>query len=590
MVELARWGYGSSRDLALSSDGEWLAVATRLGVVLYRANPLTFHTLLNVWEPVQVTFSPDSTRLYVAGEEIEEWNLASLEWVRAFPSQGASTAVEMLVARDGQTLGVLYPDPGGKNALLLERWNALAGTLDSTQRLPSPGSAVREAALSPNLSFVALHGGGLVQLVDARTGEALTLLPASQSAPGRMTFSPDESLLAVAYPDQRADFQNTNRVEIFTVPHGVRHSTLSLSGGEGRDQPIINLAYSPAGDALAVGFANRVVRLWRESGAPRMVLQGESEPAQMLFSPDGARLFSSGVDVWKLADGERLASSGEHFAPLNDFVLSPDGSWVALAGFGRVELRQIQDGQILRTITEGLSGEVRDVDVFPGGQTMATTGNEGMAHLYRVSDGRFLSRLGETGPRLWAVAFSPDSRWLAWSGENGYLYIYDLERDFLAKRIEEPYLATRILFSPTSQQMAVLTSAGVNLRQVNGTLVRTIGGAGLEDLAFSPDGGTLFVGGNQVLRAVVTGDGSDLWKSDYDPQQSPTALAVSPDGAFLAVGWQDGHIELRWAGSGEVLRILYGHHGAVTRLGFAPQSRLLLSLGQDGTVRLWGVP
>ncbi|MEJ5314565.1 WD40 repeat domain-containing protein [Anaerolinea thermophila] len=590
VVELARWGYGSSRDIALSPDGTWLAVATRLGVVLYRANPLTFFTLLNVWEPLQVAFSADSQRLYIASQGIEEWDLTTMQPERTFPSEGASRAMEMILSRDEQTLALLYPDPIGKSAAWLERWDLSKGALTATLRLPSPGSAVREVALSPDLNHAALHGGGLVQVVNARTGDPLTLLPASQSPPGKMTFSPDGSLLAVAYPDQRYDFQNTNRIEVFTVPHGVRQFTYRLSGGEGKDQALISLAYSPAGDFLAAGFANRVVRLWQGVGLPRMTLQGETEPAQLLFSPDGARLVSSGVDVWEIASGERLASSGEHFAPLNDFVIAPDGSWVALAGFARVELRQIQDGKLLRTITEGLSGPVRDVDVFPGGQTIVTSSDEGMAHLYRVSDGRFLSRLGETGPRLWAVAFSPDSRWLAWSGENGWLYLYDLERDLLARKIEEPYLATRILFSPTSQQLAVLTSSGVNLRQLNGTLVRAIGGAGLEDMAFSPDGGVLFVAGNQVLRGVLVSDGSDLWKADYDPRQSPGALAVSPDGAFLAVGWQDGRIELRWAGDGEVLRTLYGHHGAITRLAFAPQNRLLLSLGQDGTVRLWGVP
>ncbi len=590
VVELARWGYGSSRDIALSPDGTWLAVATRLGVVLYRANPLTFSTLLNIWEPLQVAFSADSQRLYVAGQGIEEWDLTTLEPERVFPSEGASRAMEMILSRDGATLALLFADSAGKNAAWLERWDLSSGVLVDSLRLPSPGSAVREAALSPDLNYAALHGGGLVQVVNARTGEALTLLPASQSPPGKMTFSPDETLLAVAYPDQRDDFQNTNRIEVFTVPHGVRQFTYRLSGGEGKDQALISLAYSPAGDFLAAGFANRVVRLWQAAGAPRMTLQGETEPAQLLFSSDGARLMSSGVDVWEIASGERLASSGEHFAPLNDFVIAPDGSWVALAGFGRVELRQIQDGQLLRTITEGLSGMVRDVDVFPGGQTIVTSSEEGMAHLYRVSDGRYLSRLGEIGPRLWAVAFSPDSRWLAWSGENGQVVLYDLERDLLLRKIEEPYLATRILFSPTSQQLVLLTSNGAYLRQLNGTLVRVIGGAGLEDVAFSPDGGVLFVAGNQVLRGVLVGDGADFWQADYDPQQSPTALAVSPDGAFLAVGWQDGRIELRWAGDGEVLRTLYGHHGAVTRLAFAPQSRLLLSLGQDGTVRLWGVP
>ena len=68
--------------------------------------------------------------------------------------------------------------------------------------------------------------------------------------------------------------------------------------------------------------------------------------------------------------------------------------------------------------------------------------------LYQVSNGRFLSTLGELGPPLWAVAFSPRRNWLAWGGEGQQIFFYDLVKDTLVDKFSEPYVPVRLAFSP----------------------------------------------------------------------------------------------------------------------------------------------
>ena len=68
----------------------------------------------------------------------------------------------------------------------------------------------------------------------------------------------------------------------------------------------------------------------------------------------------------------------------------------------------------------------------------------------------------------------------------------------------------------------------------------------------------------------------------------PDALAFSPDGRWLAVGfWNGKAIEVWTADGSRKVFTLEGHSAPVHCLAFRRDSRLLASGGGDGTVRLW---
>lgn len=589
LVELARWGRGMSRDVAWSPDGRELAVASSLGVFLFEAPKMSERGWLPAADARRVVYSQDGKRLITAGNGLEIWNAETLEREQTLPSEAAPTVLDMHLSPDGTRLGVLGRTSDGAK-LRLEVWDLETGVLVREADWLRTGARTRVAVLSPDFSLVAAHGGGLVELIRTRDGARLSTLAIEDTPPGDMAFSPDGTTLAVAYPDARRDFQNTNRVEVYRLPDGNKAFTLWGGGGvEGSAEGLIGVVFSPDGRWIAASFANRVVRIWaNQAGAVRFTLNGSALPLQLAFSPDGELVASSAVEVWAVGGGELVATSLTQFETIQDMALSPDGQTLALAGFNTIELRTLADGQLIRQIT-GLPGPVRGISFYPGAQTLAAAAGDGLVRLYRVRDGRFLSMLGEAGPPLWAVAFSPDSRWLAWGGEGQTVFLYDLVKDQLALKIKEPYLPARLVFSPISNALAVLTSDGVKLRAVDGTLIRSVGGAGLEDVAFWLDGSQLAVAGNQVCRVVDLETGADVLTLHYREGDSPSAVAYSGDGAFLAVGWRSGVIELYWTGSKEMLRRLEGHRGAVRRILFTPDGRLMLSLAEDGTIRVWGI-
>lgn len=67
----------------------------------------------------------------------------------------------------------------------------------------------------------------------------------------------------------------------------------------------------------------------------------------------------------------------------------------------------------------------------------------------------------------------------------------------------------------------------------------------------------------------------------------PRVLAYSPDGSQLAVGMEDGRIEIRDPATGAVRHMLSGHNGPVNCLVYSPDGSALATGGSDRTVKVW---
>lgn len=159
-----------------------------------------------------------------------------------------------------------------------------------------------------------------------------------------------------------------------------------------------------------------------------------------------------------------------------------------------------------------------------------------------------------------------------------------------------PRLSVLSLATASDGRMVVAGLPGlVRLLEPGGRVVRDLRGlAGKANaVGFSPDGKHVFAAAGEAGMKGEAGqwrvaDGTLVRK--YEGHTDALhALAVSPEGRWLATGGYDQKIRLWDTVDGQQVRVLDGHNGAVFALAFRPDGKVLASASADRTVKLWEV-
>ena len=154
-----------------------------------------------------------------------------------------------------------------------------------------------------------------------------------------------------------------------------------------------------------------------------------------------------------------------------------------------------------------------------------------------------------------------------------------------------------VAFSPKVPFVAVGRYGEVELvNPATKEVVRRLSGftGKVNAVAFSPDGETVYAAGGEagilgIVRSWKTSDGSSL-RSFEGHTDAAYALAVSPDGQWIATGAYDQKIRLWDTATGKEIALLKGHNGVVNGLSFRPDGKVLASASADRTVKLWSIP
>ena len=120
---------------------------------------------------------------------------------------------------------------------------------------------------------------------DTSVGEANRIWAGNGSSVQSLAFSPDGTLLASGWGD--------NRIRLWRMPAGILLKVL-----EGHNGAVNDLSFSPDGLLLASAASDRSVRIWRVSdGTLLRTLEGHTINVMAVnFSPNGALLVSIGLD------------------------------------------------------------------------------------------------------------------------------------------------------------------------------------------------------------------------------------------------------------------------------------------------------
>jgi len=553
----------------------------------------------------------------VTGQELRRWQQAASRHggvlIAQWTSQRASPALlrtldlqsgQVQVAHFVDDATVLTGDEEGRVSL----WDVNGG---SPVQLGRHYTAVHAAALDPTSTAVLTCGSDQTVRLHHRDGTPTVEITRSIGQVWAVAFAPDGRHIATAGQDATVrvwDLTDLTARVIGSHKDQVRGLAYSPDGtclfSAGRDRRLHVwylraggggselghdesrlecLAVTPDGRHAVTGSRDGMVRLWPvEDGDPLDIGQHAGQVWTVTVSPDGDWVISGGGDgqvmAWPLDPRNRHSGGrklGHHHGPVRCVSVSPDGSHVVSSS---------ADGAVriwdLHASDDPADGRapVTAVAVTPGGRRIVVGYHSGEVIQYAHGQPRFL---GDHGTPVRAVAAG--DRHVLTSGDDGRVRQWMPEQATLGEhggRVRSMILweaAGLVLCGGSGGRVSVWPLAGGPPRIIHV-------GSEVMAIAATPDGTIVSGHGTGNVRVVASDGQIRTLRSGGAPVW---AVALDADGRYAVSGDRAGQVLLWRLSDGECSR-LGEHRGAVSGLAFSVDSRIVISVGEDG-VRGWDV-
>jgi DNA-binding SARP family transcriptional activator/WD40 repeat protein len=558
-----------------------------------------------------VRFSPDGTRAAVIGYEYSTGQEGFIELLDARthhslanlgtgfdPGVFVDHVGTVVFSPDSRVLAADFLVSGAPtpNRRYVVRWDARTG-----RRLGSARPISSGAAGAPALgAFIA---GGTRLLTSSATDGGTVIRDASTLRPMRRfraggipaTVSADGEVATLVARD--------GSVRLLDLHTGAVH----VLGGR-HSGPVTAAGFTPDSRRLVTAGAGRL-SVWDVKHATAVdTLPGlAGEIAQLTIAPDGRTAYSAGRDGsvigWDLA-GTRW--EGRPFrvgprGPTGVLALTAEGSSVAVpnddGSVGLLDTRTLRSTHHIAFRRAAPGARPTAIAITRDGRTLAMGTRDGEVGFADARLGRLLgppTPVHVGGPVL-ALAFSDDGRWLASSGKDQALYLWDVRRRTPVKlyvRLTDP--ATSLSISPDGSKLAatVVHKGGTGeldiLSMPRLALLKQVPASPGRQIQFSRDGRVMFYGDD--AGRVWTLD-TRTWKPRGTPlagQASPGAFALSPDERTLATTSSDGTTRLWDIPSRRPIgSALTGTVDRAVSAAFVDEGTQLVTLHDDGRGYLW---
>jgi WD40 repeat protein len=236
--------------------------------------------------------------------------------------------------------------------------------------------------------------------------------------------------------------------------------------------------------------------------------------------------------------------------------------------------------------------EIDCIAYSPDGKILASGGQDGVVRFWDAKTGKELRRFEGHHYREYhvhSVAFSPNGRWMA-SGTAHVIHLWDLSSGKTVRKLGKDMGGIyQLMFSPDSKMLLSSTGDGrTRLWNVdNGVEEHRFEDALSMRTPCTMAGSQIITGGFPVLVCDLK-TGKVIRKLDL-LREGVHSLAAMADGTRLAVG-SGKIIYLFDLATGKEVRRLTGHDGdAITGLAFTPEGKALVSTSGDHTIRVWDV-
>jgi hypothetical protein len=291
-----------------SADGKTIAVSATGGIYLFNGEDFSaLPTLLSDQPVVEMAFSPVESNILVANipergeEELAVWDIETGEIVTTFPEDGFN---------------------------------------------PEPPFSLTFSADGSRLAYSATR---LINLVSPRNWQSVDQIV--NAIVGSVALSADGQFVATVETD--GDFET----HIYLYDMGDGRRVGEFDRGNIDTDAIADIAFSPDGERVAIGYDDGSIQMWTvDDGERTSFIRGEgtsisNEITTIAFSPDGTLLLTGeGVPqgVLRAYSAEGLDVVQTYITTngaggINDFAISPDGAYIALATMRGVQIIETED-------------------------------------------------------------------------------------------------------------------------------------------------------------------------------------------------------------------------------------------------------
>lgn len=246
----------------------------------------------------------------------------------------------------------------------------------------------------------------------------------------------------------------------------------------------------------------------------------------------------------------------DHAGPVSVAAFSPDGAWLATAGFdGQIALREARTGRLIALLPDHAQS-VFCLAFSPDSRLLVSGGRGAIARLWTVPDGALQTEIPNLGGEIYRCVFGPT----------------DAAGDFQLLLAGGGFSA--FVWDVRSQQMALF-------------LEGHRGGLWFAD--FSPDGQRIVTtSADRTARIWDAVSGRPL--AVLSGHEDDTLFAVfDASGRWVATASRDRTARLWDATTGEQVRVFLGHTAEVNGLTFDAAARRLYGSSLDGRVLVWDV-
>jgi RNA polymerase sigma factor (sigma-70 family) len=556
-------------------DAKPLTPLTRLGTLRWRHG-----------EPIDTAaLSPDGNWLATAGNS----------FLRIF-DMATGRAVHTLRGHTRRVTALAF-SPDNRTVVsssidgTLREWDATTG--EQKRILVQNVRYTNQAAFSPDGTLLAVgvdadRQGQYLALFDAKTGKEVARLPIDTFS---LAFSPDGRYLATTGGyDRRA----------FLIEVATRRKVCELTA---RAVTVNVVAFSPDNRTLITDSGHlenqksRVVTVWDVPTASvrrTLNLSNEARPNDLQFTPDGQTL-RSGRSLYNVKTGveSRLPDAlGRVIASTADMRLL-----VGHTGNGAISVWNRTSDKALAVPSEH-TGAVMVVAPSPNGKEVVTFGNDGLRAVWDATSGKLLTETRTAANSSSRFAIAGDARSVAVTTQDRKIIVYNVADGKVSAELRKPRGLVRLLaLSPDGSRLATARLQGVNkdadpvwvvdiIDPTNEKLVATLqlDHTPRTALAFTPTGKALAVGaddGRVQLFYLATSPPTALAAFTSAAKARVEHIAFAPDGSTIAIAHNTAQVVLCDATTGTEIQRLTQRIGPTV---FSPDGKLLAAVDEKRTI------